>query len=79
MLEFRPASGEYVVTRYLLDSAAMGRIRALRRDADGNACTADPEARTILADQQRDVGAILPRLPNERLVYSCARVGGPAR
>ncbi len=72
VLEFRPSNGEYVVTRYLLGAQAMGRVRALRRDVGIKACTADPEARTILADQQRDIGAILPRLPNERLVYACA-------
>jgi hypothetical protein len=78
VLEFRPASGDYVVTRYLLDAAAMGRARALRRDVDVKACTADPEARTILADQQRDIGAILPSLPNERLVYACENQGAAA-
>ncbi|HYJ51739.1 MAG TPA: serine protease [Allosphingosinicella sp.] len=71
VLQFTPGTGEYVVTRYLLDAPTMGRVRALRRDVDVKACTADPEARTILADQQRDIGAILPHLPNERLVYSC--------
>lgn len=75
VLEFRPGSGDYVVTRYQLDSAAMARARSLRRGVDVKACTADPEARTVLADQQRDIGAILPRLPNERLVYSCENQG----
>jgi V8-like Glu-specific endopeptidase len=73
VLQFRPATGEYVVTRYLLDAQAMGRVRALRRDVDVKSCTPDSEARTILADQQREIGAILPRLPNERLVYRCER------
>jgi hypothetical protein len=71
VVEFKPASGEYVVTRYLLDAQAMSRVRALRRDVDVKSCTADQEARTILADQQREIGAVLPRLPNERLVYRC--------
>jgi len=71
VLEFRPASGEYVVTRYLLDGAAMARVRALRRDVGIKACTADPEARTILSDQLREIGEALPELPNERLVYRC--------
>ncbi|MEA3031458.1 MAG: hypothetical protein QOG13_2783 [Sphingomonadales bacterium] len=75
VLEFRPASGDYVVTRYLLDAATMTRARALRRDVDVKACTLDAEARTILADQQRDIGAILPSLPNERLVYACENQG----
>lgn len=71
VLEFRPASGEYVVTRYLLDGSAMARVRALRRDVGIKACTADPDARTILSDQLREIGAVLPELPNERLVYRC--------
>ena len=76
--EFRPGSGEYVVIRYLLDGAAMTRVRALRRGVDVKACTGDAEARTILADQQREIGAILPNLPNERLVYTCAHQAGRA-
>ena len=75
----RPATGEYVVTRYLLDADAMARVRALRRDVDVKACTADADARTILADQQRDIGAILPHLPNERLVYACEHQGAAPR
>ncbi len=71
VLQFRPASGEYVVTRYLLDAQAMARVRALRRGVDVKACTADQEARTVLAHQQREIGAVLPSLPNERLVYAC--------
>jgi hypothetical protein len=71
VLEFRPGSGEYVVTRYALDADAMTRVRSLRRGVDVKACTADANARTILADQQRDIGAVLPHLPNERLVYAC--------
>lgn len=75
VLEFRPDAGEYVVTRYLLNSQAMERVRALRQGVEVKTCTADPEARTILADQLRDIGAILPRVPNERLVYGCRNQG----
>jgi hypothetical protein len=71
VLEFRPSSGEYVVTRYQLGAAEMERLRGLRRGVDLKTCGADDEARAILADQQRDIGAALPALPNERLVYSC--------
>jgi S1-C subfamily serine protease len=71
VLQFRPGNGEYVVTRYQLEAAAMERIRAMRRDADVRACTADTETRTILADRQREIAALLPQLPNERLVYAC--------
>ena len=77
VLQFTPATGEYVVTRYLLDAPTMARVRALRRDVGVKACTPDAEARTILADQQRDINAILPRLPNERLVYGCSHQAAP--
>jgi S1-C subfamily serine protease len=73
VLQFTPGTGEYVVTRYLLDQHTMGRVRAMRRDVEVKACTTDPEARTVLADQQRDIGQVLPQLPNERLVYACER------
>lgn len=69
--EFRPGTGEYVLTRYQLDNAAMERVRAARRANEPRSCAADAEARTVLADQQRDVAAMLPQLPNERLVYAC--------
>ena len=69
--EFRPGTGEYVLTRYQLDNAAMERVRAAQRANEPRSCSGDPEARTILADQQRDIAAMLPQLPNERLVYTC--------
>ena len=71
VLQFRPDSGEYVVTRYQLDAEAMARVRELRRDVEVKSCTPDQEARTVLADQLREIGEILPDLPNERLVYRC--------
>lgn len=71
---FNPSTGEYVVTRYLLDGQAMTRLRALQGDSD-KSCSPNEEARTILADRQRELAAQLPRLPNERLVYACEREG----
>ncbi|HEX8640120.1 MAG TPA: serine protease, partial [Allosphingosinicella sp.] len=78
VLQFKPGTGEYVVTRYLLDAGSMGRIRSLRHGIDVKACTDDNEARTVLADQQREIGRLLPQLPNERLVYRCRNQGGAA-
>jgi hypothetical protein len=78
VLQFRPANGEYVVTRYLLDAQTMTRVRALRQGVDIKSCTADTEGRTVLADQLRDINAILPHLPNERLVYACSHQSAAA-
>ena len=75
VLRFNPARGEYVVDRYLLDAERLTRARALRREVETRSCGADEEARTILADRQREIAAILPRLPNERLVYACESQG----
>ncbi len=74
VLEIRPDAKEYAVTRYLLGSEAMARVRALRRQVDVKACTADQESRILLADQLRSVSEILPRVPNEKLVYDCRKV-----
>jgi len=68
---FDPASGEYVVTRYLLDSEALGRLRAIRGEAP-KSCAANEAERALLDDRQQQLTAALPRLPNERLVYSCS-------
>jgi hypothetical protein len=73
--DFNPASGEYVVSRYLLSARAMEEARRLRRRVEQKACTADAEARLRMADQQRDLVQALPERPNERLVYACAPGG----
>ena len=69
--EFNPSSGEYVVRRYLLGASAMENARRLRRRIEQKACTDDIDARTRMADQQRDLVQSLPRQPNEHLVYRC--------
>ena len=74
--EFNPATGEYVVSRYLLSASAMEQARRLRRRVEQRSCTRDEEALTILADRQRDLQAALPDAPNERLVYRCASQSG---
>jgi V8-like Glu-specific endopeptidase len=71
VLEYRPAGGEYVVTRYLMSAEAMAKARELRREVPLKACTTDPEAVTILGDRQLSIRQSLPEVPNERLVYAC--------
>jgi hypothetical protein len=74
---FQPGTGEYVVDRYQLGAEAMTRIRQMRQEVDVKSCGASEEARTVMADRQREIAEALPELPNERLVYTC-RNQGPA-
>jgi hypothetical protein len=69
---FDPATREYRVDRYLLDSDAMDKIRDARASFQAPACNAGPEAMKELSKQQSAVLALLPPQPNERLVYKCA-------
>jgi V8-like Glu-specific endopeptidase len=69
--EFRPASGAYVVTRYLLGAVDMRKVRGIRGDAPPKACTGDTAAMARFADRQAQIRAALPRQPHERLVYRC--------
>lgn len=78
VLEFDPSDGEYVVTRYQLGGQSMTQIRGLRRGVEVKTCGASREARTVLADQQREIQEALPRQPNERLVFACQNQGRTA-
>ena len=73
VLQFKPGTGEYVVTRYQLDADAMAQARTLRGGEETRSCAAGEEARTQLAARQRQIAELLPQLPNERLVYQCER------
>ena len=73
--EFNPATGDYVVSRYLLSANAMDEARQRRRRVEQRSCTRDQEDLAILADRQRDLEESLPNQPNERLVYRCAPEG----
>lgn len=70
---FDPATGEYRMDRYLLDSDAMAKVREARGKFQGPACGAGQEAAQTLGTEQAAVLALLPPQPNERLVYRCAR------
>jgi hypothetical protein len=69
--EFNPATGDYVVTRYLMGAADMQRARALRSQITLGSCASNPEQLGQFADRQNMIRSTLPRLPNERLVYRC--------
>lgn len=75
ILAYQPASGTYTDTRYFLSDAAMTEARRLRKGVAVKACSTDAAARANLASQQAAVRAVLPAVPNEKLVYSCKRGG----
>jgi V8-like Glu-specific endopeptidase len=75
VLEVRPGSRQYVVTRYLLAADAMARARALRQRIELDRCTGDQPRIAALTEGQEQIRRILPQLPNERLVYDCSGGG----
>ena len=79
VLDFTPASGVYVNTRYLLSAAQMAEARRLRGARDGRQCDGDAGAQSALADSQNAIRAALPPLPNEKLVYACKPAPAGAR
>jgi S1-C subfamily serine protease len=70
---FDPATGEYRMDRYLLDSDALAKVRTARGKFQAPACNAGKDAAQQLGSQQAAVMALLPPQPNERLVYHCAK------
>lgn len=74
VLDFDPATGTYVNTRYLLSAAQMEQARALRAEVPLKSCSADQAARASLATHQQALRAALPKVYNEKLVYSCKPV-----
>jgi len=68
---FDPASGEFVVERYLLDREAMSAARAARGQFEAPSCPASPDEARMLGREQDGLVGLLPRQPNERLVYDC--------
>ena len=72
---FDPATGEYRMDRYLLDSDALAKVRAARGKFQAPACGTGQQAAQALGTQQAAVLSLLPPQPNERLVYHCARQG----
>ena len=72
---FDPATREYQVERYLLDSEAMDRVRTARREQAAPECGGGAEAAAELGARQSALLALLPERPNERLVYRCSPRG----
>ena len=71
---FDPATRTYKMDRYLADADIMEEARALRSHFSFKGCTGEETSLDALEQMQRNIRAILPPQPNERLVYSCSRV-----
>lgn len=67
---FDPATRTYSATRFFLDADAMAALRRARGPAAA-ACSTDPAAEALLRGRQAAMRALLPPLPNEKLVYRC--------
>jgi serine protease Do len=68
---YEPAKMRYTVERFLMGADAMEKARAIRARYKNNACTADLAQRQSVADMETAIRAVLPQVPNERLVFDC--------
>ncbi|MEI5685945.1 S1C family serine protease [Sphingomonas kyungheensis] len=74
VVTFDPVTRRYTDTRYMLGAQAMAQVRKQQAQADqgkASQCTVDPAAIERIAQQQAAIRALLPPLPNEKLVYNC--------
>ena len=74
VLTFDPATRTYINTRYLLSAAQMKAAREARGDMP-RTCEGGDLAATRIAERQAAIRALLPPLPNEKLVYGCRAIG----
>jgi S1-C subfamily serine protease len=70
-LSYDPATGEYVVRRYLLNLEPMEALRRERARTDIRGCTTDPARIAALAAREASLAAMLPERPNEEIVSRC--------
>ncbi|WP_240704685.1 S1C family serine protease [Croceicoccus sediminis] len=68
---YNPQGRVYTVDRYLVDLPTMDAARKARADFQAPACGAGDDAAREWGDAQQSIRALLPKMPNERLVFSC--------
>lgn len=68
---FDPATRTYKTERYLLELDTMTRMRAERAKYTLPTCGGGQETARQLGESQAALKALLPPVPNERLVYEC--------
>ncbi|MET3825880.1 S1-C subfamily serine protease [Sphingomonas sp. PvP055] len=79
LMQFDPATRQYVTRRYFLSAEQMDTIRKIRSQVTLKACSPDEAGRANLATQQAAIRTALPPQPNEKIVYTCtadSRSGG---
>jgi S1-C subfamily serine protease len=77
-LSYDPASGDYVVERWLMSLPDMQRLRGVAGAAQTSSCTTDAAARTAITTRETALAAALNRAPNERIVHRCSVRGAAA-
>lgn len=68
---YDPQGRVFTIDRYLVDLPTMDAVRKARAQFQAPACGAGAEAATQLGDEQEAIRALLPKAPNERLVFAC--------
>ena len=71
-ISFDPASGDYVVERWLMALTDMERARGIGGPQTRAGCTTDAAAREAIAAREAELAAMLSRAPNERIVHRCS-------
>ena len=72
VLQFDPATRNYVNSRYFLSADQMDALRKIRAQVTLKACSPDEAGRANLGTQQAAIRTALPPRPNEKIVYACA-------
>lgn len=68
---YDPHGRSFQIDRYLVDLATMDAVRKARGEFQAPACGAGEDAARELGEEQEAIRALLPKLPNERLVFGC--------
>jgi len=68
---YDPQGRTLSIDRYLVDLSTMDAVRAARTQYQAPACGAGSEAASQLGEDQEAIRALLPKSPNERLVFGC--------
>lgn len=70
-MAYNPATGDYIVERFLLSLPAIQAARRERSATAVSGCTTSDTERTALARREAAITALLPGEPNERIVHRC--------